>query len=188
LPTIGQAALAAFSTIVFGAFVWAVRGHFRSAVTPFGMKLVSIVSLAAFVVFLWQILNATEPLPASATAVAVLLQGAALALFVTAVGASRDTRLTLAFDTDLPTALIRRGPYRLIRHPFYASYILFWVGCAIGVRTLSTSAFALALAGIYLAAAILEERKFDSSALAASYSTYSNEAGLFWPRIRTGRR
>jgi protein-S-isoprenylcysteine O-methyltransferase Ste14 len=112
----------------------------------------------------------------------IALQLAGLALFVASVQATRETRLTLAFDNDLPTHVTRIGPYRWVRHPFYLSYILFWVGCACAAPSISTVTTAAVLAVLYLIAAIKEERKFASSEIANEYNAYKQRSGLLWPK------
>jgi protein-S-isoprenylcysteine O-methyltransferase Ste14 len=173
---------AAIATSDFILFVWALRGHFVSTSVPPGMWLVSVLSACAFITFLACL--ASTDLSWPWFGVGALVHLLALALFVAAFRSTRQKRVTLAFDRDTPTFLVRDGVYRRLRHPFYASYILFWVGCCIQVRTPAMFAVSTTLAALYLGAAIAEERKFAASSLAAAYRDYRKQTGLLWPKLR----
>jgi protein-S-isoprenylcysteine O-methyltransferase Ste14 len=166
---------------VFAAFIWALRGHFVSAAVPIRMWLVSAVSACAFVAFIAG-LAATAPseLRFGTGAVTHL---AALALFLAAVRSTRQRRVTLAFDRDMPEFLVKAGVYRRVRHPFYSSYLLFWAGCCIQCPTFPMITCAVALAALYGWAALTEERKFAVSRLAREYQAYRRDTGLFWPKL-----
>ena len=107
---------------------------------------------------------------------------ASLWLFWRAIAASRAARLLLAFDPGQPSALVRHGPYRIVRHPFYTSYLLFWTGWSIAAWSAWTLPPLVAVLAIYIVAARTEEGKFARSPFAAEYETYRRRAGMFWPR------
>ncbi|MBM6583501.1 isoprenylcysteine carboxylmethyltransferase family protein [Microvirga sp. BT689] len=177
-----DAGLTASGSIVFGAIAWAVRGHFVSDGMPAGMRVLSALSLAAFVAYLHQLWALDQPWWAHLTGFA--LQAAGLALFLWAIRASREQRLALAFDDGEPLFLLRQGPYRYIRHPFYASYLVFWSGCSVATLSPACTGFLIVLGGIYTAAALGEERRFGRGPLRDAYGTYARSAGLFWPKPR----
>jgi protein-S-isoprenylcysteine O-methyltransferase Ste14 len=88
----------------------------------------------------------------------------------------------VAFETDQPEFLLRHGPFRYVRHPFYLSYLIFWTATAAAfVGFLPWAAPAVMLA-IYQNAASREEGKFAKSELAAAYDQYRGQAGMFLPR------
>ena len=167
--------------ICFAAFAWGVKSHFRSTgAMPAGMKLTSALSTALFAAFLWHLQSGVAALwPLSL----VLFTGS-LAVFAGAISASRNTPPTLAFDTDSPDFLLKSGPYRYVRHPFYLAYLLFWFGTAIAVHSLAGWLAPALMTALYFDAASREERKFANSELAAAYAAYRTRAGLFWPRPR----
>jgi protein-S-isoprenylcysteine O-methyltransferase Ste14 len=169
------------ATLTFGAFVVAVRKHFVGESIPPGMQIVSILSFLAFVRLIASIW--TRELSGVSASFGVLGQLIALGLFVSAIMATRAQRLTLAFSDDKPTFLARSGPYKWIRHPFYASYILFWWSGALVVQSIWCAITAFVLTGIYVIAAMNEERKFKRSDLAADYAAYRVTAGLMWPKF-----
>jgi Phospholipid methyltransferase len=95
------------------------------------------------------------------------LRPRALWLFVWTIRATRSTPPTLAFATDAPAILFCHGPYRYVRHPFYLSYILFWIGTAVSAAGPGTWAVPLVMGALYFQGASREERKFARSALGA---------------------
>lgn len=168
-------------TCCFAAFVWGVRWHFEQAGgMRRGMRGVSLLSLLGLAIFWWRLCVC----PLFAWPVALGLFAAALALFRAAVRASRGARLHLAFDPQAPHCLLRHGPYRLVRHPFYLAYMLFWLGTALAARGLVGWIVPILLSALYVAAARGEERRFDASALADAYAAYRTRAGMFWPLRR----
>jgi len=171
----------AVSLTVVVQYTWALRAHFSSKKVPSGTVLISIVVLATTAIFLALLWLQSQPWLVQIVGVAIELAG--LGLFWAAIKASRAARLRLAFDTENPDSIVTDGPYRYLRHPFYTSYLIFWIGWGIAVW----SAWALpplaALVAIYAVAARGEERKFSNTPMAEAYSAYKRRAGFFWPRI-----
>lgn len=105
----------------------------------------------------------------------------ALALFWWAIRTSLGRPLSAAFSPDLPGHLVAHGPYKLIRHPLYCSYLLCWLaGWVVTARLWLAPTVAIMLV-IYLVAARQEERKFMRSPLAESYLRYRASTGLLVP-------
>jgi protein-S-isoprenylcysteine O-methyltransferase Ste14 len=167
--------------ICFAGFSWGVKGHFRSTgQMPPGMRLISLLSLAGFILFTARL--AVQPLSTGADA-ALLLFAASLALFGWTIKATRQTPPTLAFATDQPDFLLKHGPYRFVRHPFYLSYMLFWIGTACATSALLGWATPLVMLALYQHAASREEQKFAASGLSSAYAAYRRSAGMFLPRL-----
>jgi protein-S-isoprenylcysteine O-methyltransferase Ste14 len=114
-----------------------------------------------------------------------VLFGLSLTLFWSAVFASRAASLELFFTRQDPGAILRSGPYRFIRHPFYTAYMLAWAGGAVAANEPLLLLLLVANGAIYVMAALREERQFADSPLAAAYAAYKRSAGMFWPG--TGR-
>lgn len=167
--------------LCFGSFSWAFNSHFRrTEAVPPGMKMISLLSLAGFVAFL---IRLAVYGPAFHGLYGLCCFGISLVIFAWTIKATRHTPPTMAFDTDQPDFLLKHGPYRYVRHPFYLSYMVFWVGTAAatpGVIGWVTPAVMLA---VYQHAASREEAKFATSSLAAAYAAYRRSAGMFLPRL-----
>jgi protein-S-isoprenylcysteine O-methyltransferase Ste14 len=175
------AVLLAAGFVCFAAFCWGVKAHFRRTERiPPGTQLIAVLSVAGFGLFvLRMVLCRLGPDWSGALALFVLSAG----LFAWTAGATRQTPPTLAFDTDQPAFLLRHGPYRLVRHPFYLSYLLFWTGTAMAFAGVWPWLTPAVMTAVYLRAAMLEERKFRCSSLAAAYDVYRLQAGMFLPRL-----
>lgn len=161
--------------------IWATRGHFVSAKMASGAMLLAalvIVSTLVYSVLLW-----VSHQPLWAMLVGVLLELASQALFWGAILASRRAALLFAFDPGMPGSIVRHGPYRYVRHPFYASYVLFWIGWAVATWSLWALPFLLGIVVLYVVAARGEEQKFANTPMAADYERYKSSAGFFWPRF-----
>jgi protein-S-isoprenylcysteine O-methyltransferase Ste14 len=177
--------LPAVVTIVSLAIVtqhaWAGKGHFASSKMPRGAVLLVVAIASTSIAMLF--ITWTQPAVPLAMLVGLVLELLSLALFWAAIRASREARLLLVFDNDPPHGIVRTGPYRLVRHPFYTSYSIFWTGWAIATWSAwSIPLWALMLA-IYVVAARDEERKFAATAYAEEYRQYRERVGMFWPRF-----
>ena len=175
------AVLLAAGLLCFAAFCWGVKSHFRrTGRIPPGTQAIAALSAGGFGWFVWRL--ALCP-PGRFCGAGLSLFVLAAGLFAWTVGATRQTPPTLAFDTDQPAFLLRHGPYRLVRHPFYLSYLLFWAGTAAACPGFWPWLTPAVMTAVYLRAALLEERKFGRSGLASAYEMYRGQAGLFWPRL-----
>jgi protein-S-isoprenylcysteine O-methyltransferase Ste14 len=161
----------------FGAFSWAVRGHFVGDKAVGAMNVILALSLVGIAVFLFDVWQTSVPdWPRAAGFCLHLL---AIALFGWAVPTTRQNRPALAFAGDQPGRIFRSGPYAYIRHPFYTAYLLFWLGCAVATLSLIMLIIFSSLAAIYTIAALGEQRDFSRSALQDEYEAYQRDTGLF---------
>lgn len=178
--------LALSGLVIFGGFAWGVRGHFVSPNLPIGMKLIVALSSLGMVGYLLDLGNAVVPDWRRAGALG--LQALAGGLFLWACAATRRDRPAVAFSRSDPVRLFDAGPFRFVRHPFYTSYLLFWVGCAVATSSLLVDAITILLITIYSAAALQEQNAFLSSALRPDYEAYRSTTGFFWPKLRLWNR
>lgn len=165
------------------AFTVAIRAHFtRPHGMPWMMRLLTIVG-AAVVLGDAGCLVAFGPISIGPEFTAIVLLATSRGVFRSALNSTSKERVSLAFSTDLPTHLVRTGPYRFVRHPFYAAYSLNWVGAACATLHVVSCAACVVMLLLYFGAAIMEERKFLSSSLAISYRSYRRTTGMFAPRL-----
>jgi protein-S-isoprenylcysteine O-methyltransferase Ste14 len=106
-----------------------------------------------------------------------------LTLFARCVAVNRARPLTLAFAHDLPFHLVDSGPYRIVRHPFYSSYLTAYLSGLITTMNLRLLPLVLCMATVYTWAARSEEAKFSASPLGHRYSRYRQRTGMFIPRL-----
>ena len=163
-----------------------VRRHFSSATTPHEVRFGIIASYVGLAAFIYLMLREKHAISALVAALAIF--AVSLVLFLWAVKTTRSARLRLAFDPGSPGFVVQSGPYRYIRHPFYASYILFWFGCAVATVHPLMLIFLVAFGAINLTAAFREEFAFATSPFADEYLNYRKTAGLLWPKFRAAEQ
>lgn len=126
---------------------------------------------------------ALAPVPPGRAVAAVVMLGVASVLFLWAAWTNRTRKLALAFSGATPEHVQTAGPYRLVRHPFYTSYLLAFVGGAVAAGTPWIVPAVLAGALTYWRAARGEEEAFARSDLAGAYRCYAARVGMFLPRV-----
>ncbi len=106
--------------------VWASLRHFkRQEAEPKGATLLSIATISGTALNAWLALSGS--VPASGLAwVAAVMSALALAGFVAALRETSRSALSLAFSERTPGSVVDTGIYGVIRHPFYAAYLLYW--------------------------------------------------------------
>lgn len=106
---------------------------------------------------------------------------AALGLFWYAREIIRSVHFDVIFSQKTPQALVKEGPYRYIRHPFYASYVTVYLGLIILNYNWIVSLLSLVLILDYFFAAKSEEKKFLNSPFAEEYNAYKAKTKMFFP-------
>lgn len=172
-------ALSVTSLVFFASITWGAKRHFVvPGRVPAGTLLLMIVNLLGWTWFTTKLLlSGVGP----GGPYAAVLFAAAVALFWQAVKATRAPRPNAAFVTDQPQTVYQTGPYRLIRHPFYASYVLGWVGTSLATKGLYSWLVLGVLTGIYVGLAWWEERAILKSGQASAYQQYRARTGMFIP-------
>ena len=166
---------------IFIAVALAVKMHFVATGSRAKFLLLSAASVVDIVVFCREMTVHRQD--GARQWAALVLFAVAATLFAWTIAASRSARLPLIFEPSQPRAVLRAGPYRYVRHPFYASYILFWGGCAIATLHPVNIAFEVAIIGVLAWSALQEEKGFEGLPIAADYREFQRSAGLFWPKL-----
>lgn len=168
-----------FSALNFLSFSWGVRGHFQMGNgMPFPMKVLSACSLVFYGLFLASLRSVHGD---------VWTQGGALFLFVSAlalfwwtIATTRRNRPDVAHHDAAPHQLYCTGPYRIVRHPFYLAYLLFWIGTALSVGAWQWLG-AILFTVWYGSLAYQEERRFIQSDLGGIYADYQKKSWMLFP-------
>lgn len=180
MDLIGDVIVTVVSVAILVQHIWALRGHFTSETMATGARVTSAAALLTCICLL--ILIWSHPQPGWAQLAGILIELGSLVLFWAAIRASRAARLRFAFDDHPPHSLVTMGPYNYVRHPFYTSYLLFWIGWAMATWSLWSILPLIIITILYVKAAKFEERLFATTPLAEDYAAYRERAGLFWPR------
>jgi protein-S-isoprenylcysteine O-methyltransferase Ste14/N-acyl-L-homoserine lactone synthetase len=176
--------IASAAFLLFASFAWAIRWHFvQAGPTATGMKLIAVlgfVFLAGQHAWLWN-----QPIPVAGAACSTLLYAASTSLFRGALAATQRRGFGLAFSGVTPGSLVMTGPYRSIRHPFYTSYLLFWLAPFAALPSLWLLLPPLVMYVIYSRAALWEEQLLCAGDLGETYRVYQSRTGRFLPRLRS---
>jgi protein-S-isoprenylcysteine O-methyltransferase Ste14 len=97
-----------------------------------------------------------------------------------------DRNFYVGLAGEVPPALCDAGPYRYVRHPFYLSYMVAFLGVAVAFPSLVVSAVCLLNIGLFVYMGLDDERVLLASSLGADYRAYRGRVGMFVPRF--GRR
>jgi protein-S-isoprenylcysteine O-methyltransferase Ste14 len=116
--------------------------------------------------------------------VASVAAAASIALMSATWGTHRIKLALWHQDNDAPQSIVTVGPYRMIRHPFYTSFLLAMTSAALALPHWSTlTAFAYTLVALNVTAA-REERRLAAGEFATEYRAYAQSTGRFLPRLR----
>jgi protein-S-isoprenylcysteine O-methyltransferase Ste14 len=178
--------LAAASAAALGFFAGGLRLYFERAPRPAWVLAVHYSSmLLTLFGFLGVLFLPTRSDPW--VAIAIGMYTAAIAIFLAAIEAARRTRLQRSFiDQPLPDRLITDGPYKWVRHPFCAGYLLGALAGPAGIDHPAMFIAAIPLAVLSVAAALREERVWMSGVRADEYREYRRTTGMFIPFVGRG--
>jgi len=172
----------ALCLVALGTFGWGMARFFRTTHRNAGAKLVGMLALVSAA---WHVTAVTTTtIKPRRSLAAVALYSLSLAVFFWAVGTCRRESRTLSaiFESDTPRFVIREGPYRLVRHPFYSAYTLFWLAGWVASGGWLSLASAAAMTITYVCGARKEESKFRASQLSEDYADYRRQTGFMLPK------
>lgn len=105
---------------------------------------------------------------------------ASISLFWWAILTAR--KLDFAFSKSVGN-LLTSGPFAIVRHPFYVSYIFVWTSTTIIFNSVFLWFTLLYLITFYFMSARDEEKVILSSEHSKEYFEYRQRVGMFLPRI-----
>jgi protein-S-isoprenylcysteine O-methyltransferase Ste14 len=169
----------AAAVVCFAGFGWGMVWHFRRIGPP--TKTMLCVALAALVSAGLN-LTALGRKPFWHPTAALALYAAGAGLFWWAVSVSRG-KLAACGQGCVSREILSTGPYRYIRHPFYAAYNLTWLAGFVATGRWPLALSAAGMAALYESCARDEERAFLRAPMGAAYRVYSARAGRYLPRF-----
>jgi protein-S-isoprenylcysteine O-methyltransferase Ste14 len=123
-----------------------------------------LLSIAAVVFFVWLVAMGLDErfrwstVPSWLEAVGALLLIASFGIFFLTFRENAFLSPAVRIQTDRAHQVVRSGPYRFVRHPMYAGFVLFAVGTALLLGSWYGVLGGLVLIGIVARRAVLEER------------------------------
>ena len=169
--------LLCFALLCFVSFAWGMLRHFRRSGKPSrAMLITALLALVSAALQLFALCRGPLRYPF----VALTFYAAGAILFWWAVGVTRG-KLAACGQGCVSAGIRPGGPYRFLRHPFYAAYVSIWIAgfAATGWWPLAFSAVMMAVR--YHRAAREEELGFMAGPLAAEYSLYKKRTGMYLP-------
>ena len=146
---------------------------------PAAMRFVAACFVAGGVVHMWVLSHVALSWPG--TLVGSCLYACSISLFAATCRANRQRRLSVAYSEDTPSHVVSWGPYRYVRHPYYASYCLTWIAGPAACGSGWLLATFLLMLGLYVRAARFEERKFRRSSQGRAYEEYRRATPMMIP-------
>ncbi len=95
-----------------------------------------------------------------------------------------DGNFSTTIDVGKERSLVTTGPYRLVRHPMYVAYLMFFLGLLAVSKNL---AFGLSGAAIILSLMVIRIRYEEASLLerfGEEYARYAESVPRFFPRMK----
>lgn len=176
----------AYVTILAGfaaflSFTWGLNVHFRAeGGMPDGMKWLTRASTAGFILFVGLTLWHAPGTPQAIWATAFFLMAGII--FWWAVQTTRKGPPAVAYSNAVPHVLYKDGPYAYVRHPFYLSYCIGWIGTAIAAGPVQWFVAGIIILWYYRTART-EEKQICASEVAEEYARYRKKTALILPFI-----
>lgn len=142
--------------------------------------LVSLV--AGYIVFPQYILYASLNLPDAVRFLGLPAGLSGIALFIyahTSLGASFNNTVLIKENQQL----VRKGPYRLVRHPMYSAFYLLHLGFSLLSSNWVLAAGWLGGLTLFLLYRIPTEERMMENVYGQDYLVYRKTSGLFIPRL-----
>ncbi len=171
----------ALGWVIIGCHSWSLRYHFNMPKVPSGMKVISTFVIFSAIILTYLSFSLEQP-----TIVQMLGFGLMIfsfLLFWITIRESSKAKLPSAFDEKLPHGLLKTGPYAYVRHPFYTSYLIQWIGWAIATWVIWAIVPVVFMTVTYWNAARDEEDKFSKTDMADEYREFMANTGRFFPKI-----
>jgi len=172
--------------INFLSFILGALFIFNKPQNP-GWKL-KLMSLSTILLMIGQIagvyFSPNLSIPSAIGGVPIILLGSIL-FFWTANKTTQSTaqKLSPIYSEKQTTIILTQGPFRYIRHPFYTSYMLSFLGGAIAANTSWAILICIPIGLIYGFAARTEEAQLVQGPKGNEYLAYKKKTGKFFPRL-----
>ncbi len=186
-----QVLLALLLLACLSSFSWAMRKFFvKPEQITAGLRITLLAGVSCAVAH-FVVIARTPEFKLPAVLAGFVLYCLSLAIFWWTIASHRSKPLAACFSKDEQLHLVQHGPYRLMRHPFYCSYLLAWLAGAVATLNPWLAGAFVVMFALYLTAARDEEKKFASSSLSRAYASYCSSTGQFFPnplKLMTSRR
>ena len=169
-----------YITIIF-SLIWGRFYFFKiNGTSGFIAMLYDSAVTAQIVLTIYSMLT-TEHVPVIFISVSTFVYFLSLSMFWWAVVTARS--LDFAFSESVGD-IVTTGPFKIVRHPFYTSYILVWFSSTLLFNSPYLWITLIFLVAFYYLSARKEEKVILKSAYSEEYEKYIQQVGMFLPRIK----
>lgn len=148
--------------------------------SPFGLgALVLILTRTGHL----HVLPSAEPWRHILEPAGMLLNIASFCLISYTLGTHRIPVALWHQKDDAPKSIVTYGAYKVIRHPFYASFLMAFLAAFLYAPQIGTLAALVAGFLILNGTAAREERRLSASEFGEEYKAYIGRTGRFFPRL-----
>jgi protein-S-isoprenylcysteine O-methyltransferase Ste14 len=170
----------------FGSFIWSLKGFFKTPAEGLPKQMARLRTLGGITIAaqLFTFLVLSTNIVLFQTIGGALLV-ASSSLFWWAIHTNLNQPLPIAYSDRSPTYVVKKGPYQFVRHPFYLSYSIAWLGGTIASGQPILILTCIVMGTFYFHAARFEEEQFRESQMAAEYENYRQRTGMFLPKFRS---
>lgn len=103
-----------------------------------------------------------------------------ISLFLWVISTARNFHFSFSDEIE---SLVTTGPYRIVRHPLYASYSIVWLSSSIVFNSIILWITLVYMITFYNLSARKEEIVILNSKYSMQYYEYKKQVGKFFPRI-----
>ena len=163
-------------------FAWARRGFFVGAErSSRSRKLLSLSgTLLGLVVILRLLLHGGNS-DVSLSILGISTVIVSVLIFYWAMSSYGSVRPGIAFSPGVRGSINTSGPYKFVRHPFYLSYIIYWIGVVLIIPEFLIFCGVVFMISLYYYAARKEECLILKTNLSEAYTEYKKNTGMFLP-------
>ena len=166
------------------SLIWARLRFFKmTSGTPRLSALVYDATVATQIITTLVLMFATSGKSLPLVAASICLYALSLLLFWWSIFTAKN--LDFAFSNEVGS-IVTTGPFGIVRHPFYASYILAWLSSSLLFNSLILWITLAYLISFYFLSARKEEGVILKSVYSNEYKKYIQDVGMFLPRIKNG--
>jgi len=170
--------------VIVLSLVWARLRFFKmTSGTPRLSALLYDATVAGQIVTTLILMITTSGNSLPLVAASIFLYALSLVVFWWSIFTAK--KLDFAFSNKVGS-IVTTGPFRIVRHPFYTSYILAWLGSTFLFNSLILWVILIYLIAFYFLSARKEEGVILKSVYSEEYRKYIQNVGMFLPRIKNG--
>lgn len=168
-------------TMTVTILIWARYKYFGAASNTelHASRIYDPVATIHLFLAIWYLLMHTE-LNEAALPYTLMLNTTGISLFMWCIISVKDLNFATAGSNDL---IVTSGPFSLVRHPLYVSYLLIWTSNTLLFNSTTLWITLTFMLAFYLFSAKREEELLTNGKCSREYELYKSKVGMFFPRV-----